>query len=844
MANPNMLQQHMRLGQPPQQSFQHLQQQMQASPIPQQQQPGMGMAPGTHPMNPNQQAMQMGAQMRQQAPNIDRGRIQQLALAKYNSTSEQEKANLRAQASARLGTQTMQALQQKGMDPVLVLFQQQMMQMAKMTMAGGGGMNPAAMQMQAQQQQAQQQQAQQQQQQQQQQRPANPGGQQPGVGIGAGGDLGPFSNAELMNQQKAGLMAQEAGQMVVPASGPGRNATPQPLGAASAPNQGGNQQGPNQPGHPAHPPQQYNMQQAQQLQMDQAAAKTQAQIRAQAQAKQMQGQPGGLGGPGGMSQSPAMTTLNAPVQRPPVAMGQAERQSQMNQGNGGFGPGLDPRFAQGNQRGPMGAVQNRTQLLSAMFSTLSPEQQASLRGAPPERLNEILTRWIASRNGQMPGRPQAQPGQFGQGNPMAQFAPGNNMSQQGNNGMPMNTQNPALVQQQLNRMRANGGSNPSPMPSDPAAAAAFMDSLDVPVKVLSQLPGLPPTIRKWGQLKQWMTQSPNIPPPMQAKVLQVQAMQFRTIVAPNQQPQAGVGMQIPPGVPQPPVAQSLGVPQMTGHPANAALAMALQNINVTPQEIQNARAASEKFKGWPDDKIRMYLLQLKQHQLKSRMGGIMPGAQQQPPPQGSQQAPMNPVQAQPTPGPGGHHRLPTTAAEQPGSAGPGKPQKHAVANRPAPPQNPSPALPPKNNKRPSSDDVVEVPNPSATPIQRPPSQQTPTPAQLAHMPPEVRAKYEQMMKNRQAQPRPEDIERLKQIGSEAQRQCAQEMLQEVPLSPQQHAEMTLGIRRMITEMGKLGKVLGRWYSLTHDDARAKMYFQMVGAVHSSKQYWLIYANSP
>lgn len=98
--------------------------------------------------------------------------------------------------------------------------------------------------------------------------------------------------------------------------------------------------------------------------------------------------------------------------------------------------------------------------------------------------------------------------------------------------------------------------------------------------------------------------------------------------------------------------------------------------------------------------------------------------------------------------------------------------------------------------------------------------QSVTAAQVTHMPPEVPAKY--------------DIERLKQIGSEAQRQCSQEVLQDVVLNPQQHAEMVLNIRRLINEMAKLGKVLGRWYNLTRDDARAKMYFKLVGFVPYSK----------
>jgi hypothetical protein len=145
--------------------------------------------------------------------------------------------------------------------------------------------------------------------------------------------------------------------------------------------------------------------------------------------------------------------------------------------------------------------------------------------------------------------------------------------------------------------------------------AALMDTLDVPVKILSKFPGVPPTICKWDQLKRWMIQSHHIPDSMRKEMFVAQVGQLRSLGAPDQAPQTGIGMQMSPGAFQSPVPQSLGVPPLTGHPANAALRLALQNINVTPEEVQKAKHGSENFEGWADDKIRMYLVHVKQNQL-------------------------------------------------------------------------------------------------------------------------------------------------------------------------------------------------------------------------------------
>ncbi|KAI0378750.1 hypothetical protein F5Y04DRAFT_144838 [Hypomontagnella monticulosa] len=830
------------MGQPPQQGFQHLPQQMQPSPNPQQpQQPGVG--PGGMPMHPNQQATQMAAaqQMRSQIPmgatlaNLtaqERTKIAHLAQAKYIQTPELQRNQIRMMVQQKFTPQQMQQLQAEGMDAVLYFYQTQILQGLKGQHAGANaGNNQAAMQ--------------------QQQRQMNQAGQHL-AGV-PNGEFGPFSNVDILNQQKAGLLAQEAGQMVVPASsGPGRNATPQPMGGIQGPNLG---PGPNQPGMPNQLQQQFNLPQAQQLKMDQRAAQSQAQIRAQAQAKQMQGQPGGLNGGGPISQSPGMNTLNTPVRQTPVGMG--EGQPQMGRPNGPFGQGLDPRFNQGNRGPTMGGNQgmNQNQIISSILAQMPPEQRGVFMALSPEKKQEMFMRWSANqaaKAAQMPGRPQPQPNQFPQGNPMAQFGPGNNMGQQHNPGMPMNAQNQMLLQQRMNGMNGmnamNGMRNNMPnqgqnRPQLPADTNAFMDSLDVPIKIMEQLrqsQPVPPEIKKWAQLKQWLVQK-NAGQNILGQLQNVQHAQLQNLLK-----QKGVGMpmaqpnmpqQGPQQGPQPPNAQ---MPQQP----TPNMGQLPPNVQVTMQEMQQAKA-SGRFKDYSDERIRNTLLQMK---MRKAMGQN-PGAQMQIPQTSQPAVPNVPMPVPPQHNPNTIQQRPQNAGPEvsgPGPTAPARNNRQPQNNRPQ--QTAPPAAPQKNGlKRASTDDVVEVPNPSSTPVQRPPSQQAQAQAQasapaqhnilhlnatqLANLSPEQRAKYEAMVKSRQAAggagPQlSEEMQRLKAIGQEEHILAAKETYQEIPMTPAEYQETAQRIQAMVGEITKISKILGRWYALTKDDNRARMFFKM------------------
>jgi hypothetical protein len=69
--------------------------------------------------------------------------------------------------------------------------------------------------------------------------------------------------------------------------------------------------------------------------------------------------------------------------------------------------------------------------------------------------------------------------------------------------------------------------------------------------------------------------------------------------------------------------------------------------------------------------------------------------------------------------------------------------------------------------------------------------------------------------------------RLKMIGQEEQEQFAQESTPDIPMGPEEYAETAVKLKRIVVDMAKVGRGLSKWYSLTQDDARAKMFFRTV-----------------
>ncbi|KAI0390816.1 hypothetical protein F5Y17DRAFT_40734 [Xylariaceae sp. FL0594] len=821
------------MGQPLPPGFQNPQHQVSPPAMNQPGQINMGLNhPNNLQMNPaNPQMMQMGDQMRPRVPNFsiipglthqEQVRVQQLALQRFNHMPEQQRASNRMVLNSKLPAELAARLAQDNIDPLIYFLQNSI---ATNLRNQRGVVNPAGMAMQGQQNRAMNQ----------------PGQQMPGGPNAAFG----FSNAEIINQQKAGMMAQEAGQMVVPASSVGaRNATPQPLGPSQGP-----PQGPNQSAMAHGLPHQFN--QAPPIPqhiMDQRAAQTQAEIRAQAQAKQMQGQPGGLNGPGAVSQSPAMNTLNAPVRRPPMVGAQADGHPPAGQGNVPFGqPMSDPRFNQMSHRPVVGPSPNgRNQMLHSILQQMPPDVRQEVLKMPADKIPEIIVRWNASRRGVAPpGHPQPQPGQIGPvGAPglqpmMGQFSPGTgSAAQQPGLGMPVNQQN-QLMMQQMSKMR-----NP-----------AVMDSLSIPPKVLdsvrANVGNIPPDVKKWGQLKQWLSQNPSPRIDIQ-QILSFQNAQYQTMLK-NQGPGQGVTGH---HVSQPNIQQQGANGQVITQtvPPAPGTRGANAGFSVTPQELESARNM-ENFKGWSDERIEQALLQMR-YQINRRTAPMhMGGFQAQP----SQPKP-SPVQAPPTqilqppappvaqPGP-----VPAASTLQPANgAGPlqrepavvpeaNSGNSGAAQNRSNSTKQPQGRGAPPSKKRRSSDDAVEVTNPSSTPLQRAVSQQQQaqpvsaapaqpqgvhlTPEQVAALNPEQRQKYDALVKSRQNGVA-EALNRLKAIGQEQHQIAIHEQLPDVPMTSEQYRETAQRIQGLCLEMTRMSKLLSRWYALTRDDAKARLFFKM------------------
>ncbi|ROT36018.1 hypothetical protein SODALDRAFT_337207 [Sodiomyces alkalinus F11] len=952
---------------PPQQGFQQMQYPLQPPQIPQPSPMGMNMGPGAQPVGPNQQMYPISGQgpprppgMPEGQPNItpqDQAKVLELAQRMFASTNPQQKDHYRNMVRARYPERAAE-FDAAGKDPVLLWFQNQAFQnlfksAAAVRRGQQGNMppnaNPAAHAMMQ----------------------AGRGQINPAMGPGAlhqqgpagANDFGQFnSNMEsIINQQKAGLIAQEQGQMVVPASNvAARNATPQPGGNAQGQQQQQQQQpipnqpGPNQTPRPPqaqHQHQQFNIQQAQQLKMEQAQAQQQAQLRAQQQARQLQGQPNGLGPAIPASQSPGMNTLNTPMRRQPSAMNGPDAQAGP-QASGAFTNPLDPRFNQGNQRPmSMSGTPLNNQMIHNMLASMQPEQRQQLSGLPPEKLAEIVVKWqgqqmqmkAMAQGGNTPAQMANRPGQ------PAQFAPQNpaNAMMPMSNGVMHQPQGPQGPQ-------APGGPTPQMIAAQQQILARVrqgpispqqqqtMDNLDIPNQILSSLVNqrhVPPEIRKWRDLKQWLTQNPvsnqdlvtlnkaqrtQFVALMQKQIERRNQMPQQMLQQPRQQPQLQQQPQqqlqqtqqqqqqqhqqqqqqqtqqqtqpsqqptaMPPSA-GPPPNQPGGqpVPPRPGMPLNLPRLPA--NLShVTPQDIQNARDREPRLLNFDDDRLRQWILRArtksfqqelaKRQQQTTAQGQMAAGRpqqhQQQQPAQPNQPTPvsMNPGLSAHTQGPqptmpqGSSAPAPQNAGIQAAQAAQAKQQSAAAdakasantattrpntannnragQNKAAQQPTHSPSTTRKNLKRPSPGDAADVPQATAQPVQPPQGrpQQPPkvpnlTPEQLANLTPEQKARYEQFKAQMAQAARPAqaaqatqannqgaaELERLREISAEENRKFNQQVMPGIPMTPEEHQETVMKLQRLLVHIGKVGRVLGRWYTVTRDDTRARNFFR-------------------
>jgi hypothetical protein len=659
--------------QPNQQGFLHLAHQMQASPLPGQQPPQapMGMPNQGLPQNMTQnQQQQFQVNLEQQRsqqngpgrplngpPQLspqDNALVQELTNRLIGQMSEEDKINLRNNLQQRLEPAALQRYQAQGVDPVLVYFRNQAItrlkneraRMQQQQLAMGQqpqNMPSAAPPMQP-------------------QRSVNPspltGQAQPPASMGGNPDFGSFmGNMENLaaQQQQQGVMAEQAGQMVVPASGAPRNATPQPGVMAGPPTNLNNQRNVANSNVQVQQQQQLlhaqQMQQQQRLQqsIQQQQSQAQARLNAQNKAQQMglQGQPGGMGpGPVPPQQSPAMATLNAPMRTPSQQMNHPET-SQINP-TAKFGAPLDPRFMQGNQRpGGQGNGIGISGINPAVFNSMDPQQQQQLASLPQDKLHEVVSKWNEARaqnmaaqmqggRPQMPmqGNPQVRPGQQmpqqGQFNPQNaanQFAT-QNAGQRAPPSM-VNGMNPTqqmVLQQQMANMRPNPiQQRGMQMAQDPQQIALQMDNMMIPPALQNHgqmPPGIPAEIKKWGQLKQWTAQNAQnlgLPPNSLEAIKQLQGSHYRHILSMRSRQQAqGGNMQPGPQGPQagnPAIGPGMGAPVAPMGPnpiqmqTGINMTMPGQVRPPTQQEIHNIRNhPSGKMASATDDQIRSFFM--------------------------------------------------------------------------------------------------------------------------------------------------------------------------------------------------------------------------------------------
>ncbi|KAL2155906.1 hypothetical protein VTH82DRAFT_648 [Thermothelomyces myriococcoides] len=834
------------LGQPPQHGFQAMQNPMQVPVMPQQsQQLGMGMpTPGMlqNRQDQRQFPMQMGQVRQPGVPQIDplaqlsqpdKLRVNTLALRLLENADEPTKISARHQIQQRMSHAQLQEFMANKRDPALIYFQHRALmilrnQAQNMTQQRPG-MPPNLMR----------------------QGPnqglVNPGlmGNLPRQQAIPDGQAFPPNMEDIRNEQQMGLMAQQAGQTVVPAStAPGRNATQAMTGMAQQ-GRPGNQQGQNQTPRPA---------QVQPFGMpDSTAAQIQAQQGVRAvPGRPMPGQPGAMATPTGppqASQSPAMNTLNAPMPQPPIAIGQGNGGQHMGQGNPPVAAALNPQFShQNNTRPPslQGNVANPA--MAGMGPNLGPDGAMRNFYAQLQQDRPGANAFQGPRPGLVPGiSGPSSAGPIGGPNQAGVDA------SQKTNGQVQPTMQPGLGQQP----------KPGLGEIDPRLHAFLqtpqgreaMNNMDVPQHVLHQLRSIiPPETRKWSQLRQYLSNHP-INPQAVARLHAYQVMQFKQMWEKRQQQAvAAMAAQGPGGT----LGQQPGIQQQQLNPG-----MPPSVMQVTRQDIEVFRR-NPQFANMPDHMLIELVKKFKREAWLRKMqggqqqpranvslaGGVQnPGALMAQAPAGQQgavsAAPMViPQQTTQPPQP-----KPAAAPASEAPTGPAAPAAATKDGRQQPP-NPSPGSVAKSLKRPNpetANDVAGQPGgatqrPAPQSEARPPSAAAmPTVEQLAKLPPEQLAKIPQEQRARLPPEHQRVIAmrlaaheklaaQLRELASEGRRLAEDEARQQgarITASSPMYSEICSKVLQIAEKIKSFTRTfIMRWYGYTKDDSRARMFFKI------------------
>lgn len=528
--------------------------------------------------------------------------------------------------------------------------------------------------------------------------------------------------------QQEAARARLRGQEVVPASGqqphqvrPGVVPTPQPAHVE-------------QPQNPPRPPQnnaqQQPMLQAQRARM--AMAGNQGPIPPQQPA--LQSQLGGLTPKMGQptQQSPAMPTLNRPIETPLQGTPNQQPPPQAQQ--------VTPNPMQNQQPAMAEAMRSNAAMQNAKL-------QQYLASLPEPARTELVTRikaQAAQRNGLaqagMLGMGPRQPRQPQQLNTNFQPTPGVVPNQQTNQQLfpsqPFG-QFPGGTQMQNQQFQ-----NRPPGPLNEAQMRK-MDVQRFPPGMLDRhnFQGqLPPQIVTWGQLKQWATQhAARLPPGFLDKLKSLQTLQYYYHSPPQDgQPSPNAQTQVP--MPQPGPAPQVNMvrpqppqPRPPGSFPQPITAQMAVMKPVTPEEMQIARSQlPEQAKNISDIQLQRFLIKRRQEMMmqQAMRSGNLQQIQQLQALQQMQQQHMAHQQQQQQQQPQQQQQIPLGQPPNPYAQAPQQRQnlqqqpvvttdgRKAATPKPTPSQQPrqlgNPGQPGNPKKR-GNEEVVEIPPPTSQP---------------------------------------------------------------------------------------------------------------------------------
>ncbi|KAI9147296.1 hypothetical protein HJFPF1_13335 [Paramyrothecium foliicola] len=138
-------------------------------------------------------------------------------------------------------------------------------------------------------------------------------------------------------------------------------------------------------------------------------------------------------------------------------------------------------------------------------------------------------------------------------------------------------------------------------------AKAMVDAMDLPPQLISQIPHLPGEVKKWRDLKIWLSQNDILPQNLRGQLGDWQQYQFYILM----DRRASMERQQQQPIPNHTAISILSQPGlMDTRPMNSIPAHVLQ---VTPQEMKELRASRPNLDKVPDEHLRLFMQQMKKN---------------------------------------------------------------------------------------------------------------------------------------------------------------------------------------------------------------------------------------